>query len=109
MDDEGVDCTARQVEEFRASDEQGAVAKYLSDGRGTITRTSSLRITTLDGGRGLCSLAVPLEMWVGNDAPALNTTHLAGLVFLLRDAIGNQASMHTGAGLAQWEGLRGLF
>ena len=43
LNDEGVDCTVRQVEEFRASDEQGAVAKYLSDRRGPVARTSSLR------------------------------------------------------------------
>jgi hypothetical protein len=32
LEHEGESCTNRQVEEFRASDRQGAVAKYLSEG-----------------------------------------------------------------------------
>ena len=68
---------------------QGTVAKYLSEGS------------------GLRSLGFPLKVRIGNDAPTFNTAHLAGLVFLLRDAIGDQATVCTGAGRAHWEGLWG--
>ena len=44
-------------------------------------------------------------MRIGNDASTLNTVHLAGLVFFLRDAIGDQAAVSTGSGRAQWESL----
>ena len=70
---------------------QGTVAKYLSEGS------------------GLRSHGFPLKVRIGNDAPTFNTAHLAGLVFLLRDAIGDQATVCTGAGRAHWEGLWGLF
>jgi hypothetical protein len=46
-----------QVEEFRASDEQGTVAKYLSDGRGFVARERGLRIATRVGRRGYVPLA----------------------------------------------------
>jgi hypothetical protein len=59
------------------------------------------------GGGGLCSLGFPLEVGIGNNARTFNTAHLAGLVFLLRDAIGDQATVCTGAGRAHWERLRG--
>ena len=51
-------------------------------------------------GGGLCSLGFPLEVRIRNDAPTFNTVHLAGLVFLLRDAIGDQTTMNTSAGRA---------
>ena len=86
---------------------QGTVAKYLSDGRDTVSRERSLRGSNIDGRRGLRSLGFPLEVRIGNDAPTFNTAHLAGLVFLLRDAIGDQTSMRTGAGRAHWERLWG--
>ena len=47
----------------------------------------------------------PLEMQIGNDTPTLNTAHLAGLVFLFRDAVGDHAVMCTDAGRAHWESL----
>jgi len=68
---------------------QGTVAKYLSEGS------------------GLRSLGFPLEVRIGNDAPTFNTAHLAGLVFLLRDAIGDHTSMCTGERRAHWEDLWG--
>ena len=70
---------------------RGTVAKFLSEGRG-----------------GLRSLGFPLEVRIGNDAPTFNTTHHTGLVFPLRDGVGDQATMCTGAGRARWEGLWGL-
>ena len=76
---------------------QGTVAKYLSEGRDTVARERSLRGATLMRG-GLRSLGFPLEVRIGHDAPTFHTAHLAGLVFLLRDAIGDQTSMCTGAG-----------
>jgi len=46
------------------------VAKYLSEGRGRLR-----------------FLGFPLEVRIGNDAPTFNTAHLAGPVFLFRNAI----------------------
>jgi hypothetical protein len=57
---------------------------------------------------GLCSLGVLLEVWVRNDASTFNTAHHAGPVFLLRDGVGNQATVRTGAGWAFSGGLRCL-
>jgi hypothetical protein len=56
---------------------------------------NSLRVALLDG---RSSFGVPLEMRIGNDTPALHTTHLPGFVFLFRDAIGDQALMSTDTG-----------
>ena len=69
---------------------QGTVAKYLSEGS------------------GLRSLGFPLEVRIGNDAPTFNAAHLAGLVFLLRDAIGDQATVCTVAGRGSLGGSVGL-
>ena len=80
---------------------QGTVAKYLSEGRDTVSRERSLRVTTLMRG-GLRSLGFPLKVGIGNDAPTFHAAHLAGLVFLLRDAVGDQTSMCTGAGRTHW-------
>jgi hypothetical protein len=38
-------------------------------------------------GEGLRSLGFLLEVRIGNDAPTFNTAHLAGSVFLFRDAV----------------------
>jgi hypothetical protein len=73
----------------------GTVAKYLREGWDTVSRERSLKRVRLKGRRGLCSRGVPLEVWVGHDAPTFNTAHLTGLVFLLRDAIGDQATVRT--------------
>ena len=76
---------------------RGTVAKYLSSPRESEGDEEGLRF-----------LGFPLEVRIGNDAPTFNTAHLAGLVFLLRDAIGDQTTVCTGAGRAHWEGLWGL-
>jgi hypothetical protein len=72
-----------------------------------VTSRSLLPNTSVKGGE-LRSLGFPLEVWIENDAPTFNTAHLAGLVFLLRDGVGDQATMCTVAGLAHREGLWGL-
>ena len=54
---------------------------------------------------GLCSLGVPLEVWIRNDALTFNTAHHAGLVFLFRDTNGDHATVHTGERRFRWEGL----
>lgn len=38
-----------------------------------------------------------LEVRIGNDTPTFNTAHLAGPVFLFRDAVGNHATVYTAA------------
>jgi hypothetical protein len=60
------------------------------------------------GRGGLRSLAFPLEVRIGNDASTFNTAHLAGLVFLLRDGVGDQARVCTGEGRAHSVSLVGL-
>ena len=80
---------------------QGTVAKYLSEGRDTVSRERNLKVAKLMGG-GLRSLGFPLEVRIGNDATTFDTAHLTGLVFLLRYAIGIQATVCTGAGRAHW-------
>ncbi len=47
-------------------------------------------------GEGLGSFGFSLDVRIGNDAPTFHTVHLAGLVFLLRDGIGDQAAVRTG-------------
>ena len=96
-----------RLRSFGSVTNQRTVAKYLSEGRDTVARERGLRVTTLMGGR-LRSHGFPLEVGIENDAPTFNTAHLVGLVFLLRDAIGDQTSMCTGAGQAHCEGLWGL-
>ena len=91
----GTSCTIMLVEEFRASDKEETVAKYLSEGSDPY-RASRPRGTTAR--RGLHSLGFPLEMeiGIGNNASTLNTADLAALVFLFRDTIRNQATVGTG-------------
>ena len=60
-------------------------------------------------GERLRSLGFLLKVGVWNDAPAFNTTDLAGLVFFLRNGIGNQAAVSTNVGRAVRERRRGLF
>ena len=48
-------------------------------------------------------------MRIGNDAPTFNAAHLAGSVFLFRDATGDHALVSTDAGPAHREGLWCLF
>jgi hypothetical protein len=47
----------------------------------------------------------PLEMRIGNDALTFHTAHLAGDVFLFRDAVADHAPVCTDAGRAHWESL----
>ncbi len=54
---------------------------------------------------GLYALVVPLEVWIRNDAPTFDTSDFAGLVFIFRDAIGNQATVRTGERRFRWDGL----
>jgi hypothetical protein len=64
-------------------------------------------MVTHPAGEGLRSLGFPLEVRIENDASTFNTVHLAGLVFLLRDAIGDQAAVFASNGRAHWECLWG--
>lgn len=50
-----------------------------------------------------------MEVWIGNDASTFNTVHLAGLMFLFRDAIGDQAAVSADSGRGQWESLLDWF
>jgi hypothetical protein len=47
----------------------------------------------------LLLLAFPFEVGIGHDGSTFNTAYHTGLVFFLRDTIGDQATMGTGAGL----------
>jgi hypothetical protein len=78
-----------------------SVAKHLSergyrvssaepDGRSTIRRSLGSSV---------------LEVGIENDAPTFHTANFAGVVLLLRDAIGDQATVCTGAGWSHWEWL----
>lgn len=86
---------------------QVTVAKYLNEGSEIVSCERSMKVTKIDG-KGLRSLGFLLEVRIGNDAPTFNTVHLAGLVFLLRDAVGDQTTVCTGGGRAHWESLWGL-
>jgi hypothetical protein len=57
---------------------------------------------------GLYALVVPLEIGIRNDASTFDTSDLAGLVFLFRDGVGDQAAVCTGAGWALSGSLRCL-
>ena len=57
---------------------------------------------------GLCFLGVPFEVWIMNDALTFNTAHHAGPLFLLRDGVGNHATVRAGAGRALSGSLRCL-
>jgi hypothetical protein len=85
---------------------QVTVAKYLSACRDTVSYARSLIVAKT--GERLRSLGFPLAMGVGNDAPTFNTTDLAGLVFFLRNGIGDQAAVRTGVGRAFRERRWGL-
>ena len=64
-------------------------------------------MVTQSVGEGLRSLGCPLEVRIRNDASTFNTAHLAGLVFLLRDKMGDQAAVIASNGRAHWECLWG--
>ena len=100
-------CTIRQVEEFRASDQSGDCCQIPQRREGYRFSREEPEGSNTDGRGRLRSHGFPLEVGIENDAPTFNTAHLAGLVFLLRDAIGDQTSMCTGAGWAHRERLRG--
>ena len=88
----------RATEEFRVSVKEGDCCQIPQQGKGCgcLPPVNSRLARVLD------YPDLPLEMRIGNDAPTFDTTYLAGLVFLIRDAIGNHAAMCTGAGRAQW-------
>ena len=48
--------------------------------------------------RSLGSSGSALKVGIENDAPTFQTANFAGVVFLLRDAIGDQATVCTGTG-----------
>ena len=58
--------------------------------------------------KGLCSLGVPLEVWVRNDASTFNTSDFASFVFLFREGVGDQAAVRTGVRRALSGSLRCL-
>ena len=76
---------------------QSTVAKYLSEGREAVSCESS-RGTQHVWEERLSSLGFPLRVGVENDAPTFHTANFAGFVFFLRDAVGDEATMCTGAG-----------
>ena len=55
---------------------------------------------------GLYALVVPLEMGIRNDAPTFDTSDFAGLVFLFRDGVGDQAAVRTGVRRPLWGRLQ---
>jgi hypothetical protein len=77
----------RPVEEFRARGESGAVAKFLNEGRSPVHAEKSEERRP-DGGR------------------AINATYRAGHLFLLRDAIGDEATVCTAGGAVYWKRLK---
>ncbi len=50
-------------------------------------------------------LGFAIEVRIGNDTITFNTAHLAGLVLLFRDTIGDHARVCTDAKRAHWESL----
>ena len=102
---EGKGGTIQQGEEFRVSDKSGDCGQIPQRRSGYRLSREEPEGRNTDGRGGLRSLGFPVEMGIGNDTPTFNTVHLTGLVFFLRDAIGDQTSMCTGAGRAQWERL----
>ena len=97
-----------RLRNFGSVTRKGTVAKYLSEGRVTVSREKRERVQNPMGG-GRRSVKFSLEVRIGNDAPTFNTAHLTGVVFLFRDAVGDHAMVCTGAGRAHWEGLWGSF
>ena len=57
---------------------------------------------------GFRFVGFPLAGRIGNDVPAFNTAYFTGGVLFFRDVVGDQTTMCTGVGRAQWEGLWGL-
>jgi hypothetical protein len=105
---EGEGCTVRSVEEFRASDEQGGCCQMPQRWEGSRGRQARLKSRNTCWEEGLCSLGIPLEVWIRNDALTFNTAHHAAPLFLLRDAIGNQATVRASVGWAFSGSLRCL-
>ncbi|TKB55673.1 MAG: hypothetical protein E8D50_01820 [Nitrospira sp.] len=73
---------------FGSVTSRGTVAKYLSEEEGR-----------------LCFLAFPFEVRIVNYGATFNATHLAGIVFLFRDTIGDYAAVGTGARAIHWRKL----
>jgi len=89
-----------RLRSFGAVPSQVTVAKYLSTCRDTVSCSRSLPDSKTGGRERLFPLGFPLEVGVGNDAPTFNATDLAGLVFFLRNGIGNHAAVRTDVGWA---------
>jgi len=85
---------------------QETVAKYLSEGKGIVSCARSLVVTKLMG-EGLRTFGFSLDVRIGNDAPTFHAVNLAGIVFLFRNEIGDQATVCTGRGRTHWESLWG--
>src|SRR4051812_42214668 len=76
------------------------VAKHLSEGYRFSSAEPDGRSTT-GGSLGSSVLEVGIE----NNAPTFHTANFAGVVLLLRDAIGDQATVCAGAGWSHREWL----
>jgi hypothetical protein len=76
-----------QLRNFGPEASQGAVAKYLNEGRNPAHAEKSEERRP-DGGR------------------AINATYRAGPLFLLRDAIGDEATVCTAGGAVYWKRLK---
>lgn len=76
---------------------QGTAAKYLSEGRVTVSCEKSERVQNR-WEEGLRSVGFPLEGRIGDDVPTFNTAHFTGVVFFFRDTVGDQTTMCTGTG-----------
>ena len=65
-----------------------------------MARALPLITSAFEGVSRVPLLVFALEVWIANDAPTFNTAHLAGSVFLFRDAIGDHALVCADAGRA---------
>jgi hypothetical protein len=74
-----------RLRNFGSVTRKGTVAKHLSEGRETVSANSASEGTNR-WEEGLRSVGFPLEVWIGNQVPTFNAAHLAGVVFLFRDA-----------------------
>ncbi len=88
-----------RLRNFGSVTRKGTVAKYLNDGRVTVSREKRERVQNR-WEEGLRSVKFSLEVRIGNDVPTFNTAHLTGVVFFFRDAVGGHAMVCTNAGRA---------
>ena len=90
----------RRLRNFGSVPSPETVAKHLSEWH---RFSQAEHGYNTDRTRDLRSPGSALEVGIENNAPAFYTPDHAGIVFLLRDLIGDQATMGTGAGWALWE------